>query len=66
MKTILPIDEEQRYALFNRILSTQADMLGLNDVFWISSIIFLCLIPLVWLTRPVGGAASASAAAGAH
>ncbi|KTD46546.1 multidrug efflux system protein [Legionella quinlivanii] len=66
VKTILPIDEEQRYALFNRILSTQADMLGLNDVFWISSIIFLCLIPLVWLTRPVSGAASASAAAGAH
>lgn len=48
----LKIQTEQSYALFNRLLSVQADMLGLNDVFWVSSIIFIALIPLVWLTKP--------------
>jgi DHA2 family multidrug resistance protein len=40
-------------------------MLGLNDVFWISAVIFLAIIPLIWFTRPAGGAA-AEAAAAAH
>ena len=40
-------------------------MLGLNDVFWISSVIFIAIIPLIWLTRPVRGEAS-DAASAAH
>jgi DHA2 family multidrug resistance protein len=40
-------------------------MMGLNDIFFISAIIFLLIIPLIWITRPVKGGGGADAA-GAH
>ena len=40
-------------------------MLAANDVFYASALIFLLLIPLVYLTRPTH-AGAADAAAGAH
>jgi MFS transporter, DHA2 family, multidrug resistance protein len=58
-RSLLPISLEQSYGLFNQIVDVEADMLGLNDIFWISSIIFLLLIPLVWITKPEKGAAPA-------
>lgn len=51
--TYLGSTQEQGYALFNRLVTLQADMLGLNDIFWISSLIFIGLIPLVWITKPL-------------
>lgn len=53
----------QATAYFERQLNTQAIMLGLNDIFWISAVIFVAIIPLIWLTRPARGAASGAAAA---
>jgi DHA2 family multidrug resistance protein len=45
----------------------QAFMLSANDVFYVSGLLFLALIAVVWLARPVRGAPQASeAAAGAH
>lgn len=42
-------------------------MLAANDVFYASALIFLLLIPLVYLTRPMRrGANGADAAGGAH
>jgi DHA2 family multidrug resistance protein len=43
----LGINIKQSYVLFNNLLNVEADMLGLNDIFWVSAIIFLALIPLV-------------------
>lgn len=63
--SLLGINTEQSYGLFNKILDAQADMLGLNDIFWISSIIFVALIPLVWTTKPEK-ATTVDAAAGTH
>ncbi|MGN6668877.1 MAG: DHA2 family efflux MFS transporter permease subunit [Trinickia sp.] len=51
-------------AFFEHSLNAQAAMLGLNDIFWLSSIIFIAIVPLVWLTKPARG--GAAAAAGAH
>lgn len=51
-------------AFFERSLNAQAAMLGLNDIFWLSSVIFIVIIPLIWLTKP--GKGSSAAAAGAH
>ena len=62
-QSLLKIQTEQSYALFNRLLNVQANMLGLNDVFWISSLIFIALIPLVWLTKPEKNAKADTAAA---
>ena len=58
---------DQSYALLNRLVDQQAFMLSANDVFYVSGLLFLALIVVVWLARPVRGAPQASeAAAGAH
>jgi DHA2 family multidrug resistance protein len=62
---------EQALTQINRMVDQQAAMLAVNDVFHASAIIFLLLIPLVWLARPkrangAGAAGAADAAAGAH
>ena len=58
---------EQALAQVNRLVDQQAFMLAANDIFWISAVLFLCLIPLVWLTRPQKASSDAlDAAAGAH
>jgi len=35
-----------------RVLNTQAQTLGANDIFLIMAVLFVVLIPLVWLARP--------------
>ena len=58
---------DQALGTINRLVDQQAYMLAANDVFYASALIFLLLIPLVYLTRPThAGAGSADAAAGAH
>jgi MFS transporter, DHA2 family, multidrug resistance protein len=56
---------EQALSQINRMVDQQSFMLAANDVFYASAIIFLLLIPFVWLSRPIR-AAAADAAAGAH
>lgn len=61
------LSPEQALAQVNRLVDQQAFMLAANDIFWLSAVIFLALIPLVWMTRPQrSGGAAADAAAGAH
>ena len=58
---------DQILAAINRTIDVQAYMLSANDIFWASSLLFVALIPVVWLARPVkAGAGAAEAAAGAH
>jgi MFS transporter, DHA2 family, multidrug resistance protein len=58
---------DQALAQVNRLVDQQAFMLAANDMFYISALMFLLLIPLVWLSRPqVARAGGADAAAGAH
>jgi DHA2 family multidrug resistance protein len=61
------LSPDQALATVNRLVDQQAYMLAANDVFYASALIFLLLIPLVYLTRPThAGAGGADAAAGAH
>ncbi len=61
------MNTEQALSQINRLIDQQAFMLAANDVFYGSSLIFLLLIPFVWLSRPArGGPGAADAAAGAH
>jgi DHA2 family multidrug resistance protein len=64
-ESLLHLNTQSAYALFESTLNTQAAMLGLNDIFYVSSFIFILIIPLIWITRPAKGGAS-DAAAGAH
>jgi DHA2 family multidrug resistance protein len=58
---------DQALGTINRLVDQQAYMLAASDVFYASSLIFLALIPVVFLTRHTkAGAGSADAAAGAH
>lgn len=41
-----------QHLVFNRLVNIQAETLGIDDIFWISSIIFIALIPFIWLTKP--------------
>ncbi len=58
---------EQALGQVNRMIDQQAYTLAVNDVFYASAVIFLLLIPVVWLSRPKRtDAGSADAASGAH
>jgi DHA2 family multidrug resistance protein len=52
-------------AVFAHSMSTQAATLRLNDIFWLSAVIFVAIIPLIWVTRP-GKANAAAVTDGAH
>jgi MFS transporter, DHA2 family, multidrug resistance protein len=51
---------------FEAQLGAQAAMLGLNDIFWLSALIFVVIIPLIWVTKPKRGASAGAAGAGGH
>ena len=57
---------QQSYEAVNRIIDQQAYMLSANDIFYVSAVLFVLLIGVVWLARPVKSAGSAAAATGAH
>ncbi|WP_042337381.1 DHA2 family efflux MFS transporter permease subunit [Paraburkholderia ferrariae] len=64
-QTLLHLSEPSAHALFDFQLTTQAAMMGLNDIFYISAIIFLAIIPLIWITKSTQGGGGGGAA-GAH
>ena len=59
------MSQERAWAVIERTMSVQASTMGAADIFWISSILFLGLIALVWMTKPSKSSASAEAM-GAH
>lgn len=59
------MSQERAWAVIDRTMSVQASTMGAADIFWISSILFLGLIALVWMTKPSKSGASAEAM-GAH
>jgi MFS transporter, DHA2 family, multidrug resistance protein len=56
---------EQVLAQINRLADQQAFTMAATDLFYLSAVLFVLLIPVIWLSRPQG-AGSADAAAGAH
>jgi DHA2 family multidrug resistance protein len=57
--------EPGAWAVIERRLSVEASTMAATDIFWISAVLFLALIGLVWLTKPIRSRMSADAA-GAH
>jgi len=60
------LDPGQALAQVNQLVNQQSFMLATSDIFYASAVLFLFLIPLVWLSRPQRGAGAGDAAAGAH
>ena len=61
----LGMSREQALIYLNRVVDQQAFMLSANDIFAGSAALFLLLIPVVWLARPVPAGATVDAG-GAH
>jgi DHA2 family multidrug resistance protein len=67
LQNTLGMSQGQANGFIERNLNAQAAMIGINDIFWISAVIFVLIIPLIWIIKPVkSSAASAEAAAAAH
>jgi MFS transporter, DHA2 family, multidrug resistance protein len=60
------LSTDQSYAMINRLVDAQAFMLSADDIFYVSGLLFLGLIFLVWLARRPQPAGAAAAASGAH
>jgi MFS transporter, DHA2 family, multidrug resistance protein len=60
------LSPEMALAQINRLVDQQAFTMAATDLFWGSAVLFVCLIPVIWLSRPQATAGSADAAAGAH
>lgn len=65
LQSDLNVGASNAVAFFESKLNAQAAMLGLNDIFWLSAVAFIVIIPLIWVTHPTKGA-GAGAAAGGH
>jgi DHA2 family multidrug resistance protein len=57
---------EQITATLNRLVDQQAYTMAVTDVFYLSAVLFLGLIALVWLTKPKMAGGAAPDAGGAH
>jgi len=66
LQSNLGVTQGQATGIIERILNAQAAMIGLNDIFWISGVIFLLIIPLIWIIKPSKGGAGSAEAAAAH
>lgn len=49
----LGVSPQQAYGLIDAEVTRQAFILSATDLFWISGVLFLCLIGVIWLSRPV-------------
>jgi DHA2 family multidrug resistance protein len=57
---------QQAGAAINRTIDVQSHLLAANDLFWISSVLFLLMVGVVWLARPIKASTSPAAMGGAH
>jgi DHA2 family multidrug resistance protein len=61
------LGQQQSYGVLNRLVDQQAFMLSADDIFYVSGLLFLALILVIWLAKPEkGGPQSKEAASGAH
>jgi len=60
------ISSAQALASIDRMINAQAYVMAADDIFYASAVIFLILLPMLWMTSPRKSAAAAAGAAGAH
>jgi MFS transporter, DHA2 family, multidrug resistance protein len=66
VQSTLQIGASNALAFVERGLEAQAAMLGINDICWLSAIVFVLIVPLIWVTHPSKDAAAGAATAGGH
>jgi len=58
------MDPAQSLAMIDRMINVQAYVLAADDIFYVSTVIFVLMIPLLWFTHPLKS--SVTDAGGAH
>jgi DHA2 family multidrug resistance protein len=53
----LGLSGQRGLQLADQLINREASTLAVNDVFWLCAVIFVLLIPLLWLARPPFGSA---------
>lgn len=66
VQSTLQVGSANALAFVEKGLDAQTAMLGLNDIFWLSAVIFIVIIPLIWMTHPSRDAAAGASTAGGH
>jgi DHA2 family multidrug resistance protein len=66
LSSTLGLNAEQTAGMLERTITFQAAMLGINDIFYVSAVIFIVIIPLIWIIKPSKGGAGAAEASAAH
>lgn len=62
----LGLTQEQAHGAIEHTLDVQAGTLGVDDIFWLSSVIFIMLIAFIWMTKPIHGAHAPGIDSGGH
>jgi DHA2 family multidrug resistance protein len=57
---------QQSYGMLNRLVDQQAFMLSADDIFFVSALLFLALVGIIWFVKPLPASAGAGGAGGAH
>jgi MFS transporter, DHA2 family, multidrug resistance protein len=60
------LSPDQALGLLDRMIDQQARMLSTVDLFWLSGVLFIALMALVWIAKPANVAHRGPADAGAH
>lgn len=58
--------EQQSLGFINNMVNQQAATMAADDLAWLSAILFILLISLIWLIHPIKTVAKSEAAAGGH
>ena len=57
---------QQTLGFINNMVNQQAATMAVDDMAWISAVLFIVMITLIWLIHPIKSAAQSEAAAGGH
>jgi MFS transporter, DHA2 family, multidrug resistance protein len=57
---------QQAAVAINRSIDVESHLLAANDLFWVSSVLFLLMIGLIWLARPIRADLPSGVAQGVH
>ncbi len=66
LQSHLHLGVQSAHALFDAMVTRQAAVMGLDDYFYASTFLFILIIPLIWITRPVKGGGDSAEASAAH
>jgi MFS transporter, DHA2 family, multidrug resistance protein len=57
---------QQTLGFINNLVNQQAATMAVDDLAWLSAVLFIVMIALIWLIHPIRAAATSEAASGGH